>query len=71
MSFNCEVCGEHQPEKTTPTKVVTQKRKTFYPEKRNRDNEVIARQAHGWEIVQEKDCCAKCAPKAEASCNEV
>jgi len=71
MSYRCQNCGEQQSPNNSPKKVVSKKRNTFYPEKRNRDNEVVARQAFGWEIVEEKDCCEKCAPKVEENCRTV
>jgi hypothetical protein len=67
MSFKCQSCNKQQKVKVKPTKVVSKKRKTYYPEVRNRDNEIVCSSAHGWEIVQELDCCAKCAPRIEAN----
>ena len=68
MSFICQQCNEQQPKKSTPVMAVTRKRKRYYPEVRNRENEIVKSSGNGWEIVSEKVCCATCAPKVESRC---
>ena len=70
MSFKCEQCRGLQPRNTTPIMVTTKKRRRYYPEARNRENEIIKSAGNGWEIVSEKRCCAKCAPTVSARCRE-
>jgi hypothetical protein len=71
MSFKCQSCNKQQKAGVKPVKVVSQKRAMYYPEVRDRDNEVIARRGKGWEIAEELDCCTKCAPRIEENCTFV
>ena len=71
MSFKCQNCNTQQELKSTPKMVTTKKRRRYYPEVRNRDNEIVKRAGNGWEIVSEKQCCAKCAPIVESRCRDV
>lgn len=71
MSFICQNCRTQQGEKSTPIMVVTKKRRRYYPEARNQDNEIVKSAGNGWEIVAEKKCCAKCAPKVEERCKTI
>jgi len=71
MSFKCQSCGRQQKAGVKPVSVVSQKRKMYYPEVRDRDNEVIVSRGQGWEIVKELDCCAKCAPMVDADASFV
>jgi hypothetical protein len=68
MSFKCQNCNEQQERGVTPIMAVSKKRNRYYPEVRNRDNEIVKSAGQGWEIVQEKACCAACAPKVESNC---
>jgi hypothetical protein len=68
MSFKCQNCNSQQPAKTSPIMAVAKKRNRYYPEVRNRDNEIVESAGRGWEIVEEKACCPACAPKVESRC---
>ena len=68
MSFICEWSGKQQPPKTKPVQVVVKKRPKYYPEERNRDNEIVKSAGQGWEIVKEINVAPEFAAEAEASC---
>lgn len=64
MSFRCDLCGEAQPEGSSPTKVVTATRNKNYPErfkKTDSGNKVIDRGGQGYETVTEVNACDSCA----------
>jgi hypothetical protein len=59
MSFKCQICGQAQPTKTAPIRVVTRVQTREYAD------------SDGWrgvrtEIVEEKMACYACALKAGA-----
>jgi hypothetical protein len=68
MSFICEYSGEQQAPKTKPVQVVVKKRLKYYPEERNRDNEIVKSAGKGWEIVKEINVAPQYAAKAAEKC---
>jgi hypothetical protein len=50
MSFRCEICGEAQPSRARPTRLVIKKKEKAYPSG-----------AVGFEIMSEKVACESCA----------
>ena len=58
--YRCEECGENQPRRTKPTKVVELYRKKIYP-KRFINKVCIDEGGEGWEIVRERVLCIKCS----------
>ncbi|MDY6866629.1 MAG: hypothetical protein SVT56_01805 [Chloroflexota bacterium] len=63
MSFICELCGNPQPNRTQPVRIVTESRERIYPEVRDEKDPsiVLIEESQGWEIVKEVDACKECA----------
>jgi hypothetical protein len=58
--YNCQNCGVTVPPRTTENKIITRTRPVSYPERRNKENEVIDRGGIGHQIVTEITVCETC-----------
>ena len=60
MSFRCQNCKGSQPVHSKPNRVVIQTRNKVYPERRDRDNNVIDKGGSGYEVAAEMQMCNDC-----------
>ena len=61
MSFVCQICDKPQKDGSIPTLVQIECRDKTYPERRNKEDEVIDKGGSGYETVREVQACKQCA----------